>query len=52
MGGRIDSREEKMMSVSIFGLALGLGGCGLVVAVVVLVVWAIADNARKKAPRE
>jgi hypothetical protein len=52
MGGRIDSREETMMSVGILGLVLGIGGCGLVVAVVVLAVWAIADNARKKAPRE
>ncbi len=38
-----------MMSISVLGLAVAaLIGCGLVAAVVVLVVWAIADNARKR----
>jgi hypothetical protein len=29
-----------------------LVGCGLVLAVVVLAVWAIMDNSRRKAPRD
>ncbi len=41
-----------MMSISVLGLAAALVGCGVVVAVVVLVVWAILDNARRKAPRD
>jgi hypothetical protein len=52
MGGRIDSREETMMSVGVLGLVLGLGGCAVVVGVGVLVAWAIADNARKNAPHD
>jgi len=43
-----------MMSTGfgLLGLVAILGGCGLVAAVVLLVVWAILDNARRKAPRE
>ncbi len=38
-----------MMSMS-FGLVAlaGLGGCAVAIVVVVLVVWAVADNAKKK----
>ena len=41
-----------MASVGILSLIFGIGGCGLVVGVVVLVVWAILDNGRKHAPRD
>jgi putative flippase GtrA len=51
MGGRIDSlcKEVTVMSMG-FGLfaLVGLGGCAVAIGVVVLVVWAVADNAKKK----
>ncbi len=41
-----------MMNISLLALLAALGGCGLIVGVAILVVWAILDNARRKAPRE
>ncbi len=41
-----------MMNISLLALAAALVGCGVVAAVVVLVVWAIVDNSRRKAPRD
>ncbi len=41
-----------MMNVSLLVLVAVLGGCGLIVVVAILVVWAILDNARRKAPRD
>ena len=35
-----------------FVLIIGVCGCGLMLGVVGLVVWAILDNARKNAPRD
>ncbi len=41
-----------MVGLSFVGVAAALVGCGVVVAVAVLVVWAIMDNSRRKAPRD
>ena len=41
-----------MASVGLLSIILVVGGCGLMVGVGVLVVWAILDNARKNAPRD
>lgn len=46
-----------MMSVGLLGLIFGVGGCGLVLGVIVLAVWAIVENRRRGAaehdtPRE
>ncbi len=42
-----------MMNISLLVLVVAaLGGCGLVLGVAVLVVWAILDNARRKSPPE
>ncbi len=41
-----------MMNISLLVLVGVLGGCGLIAGVVILVVWAILDNARRKAPRD
>ncbi len=35
-------------ALSIVVILGGLGGCALIAAVVVLAVWAIADNAKRK----
>jgi hypothetical protein len=40
------------MSVGMLSIVLVVGGCGLLVGMAVLVVWAILDNARRKAPRD
>jgi CHASE1-domain containing sensor protein len=42
----------KMSSVGLLAVVAVLGGCGLLTAVAVLVVWAVLDNARRKAPRD
>jgi hypothetical protein len=39
------------MSLSLVA-TLGLGGCALMLVVVVLVVWAVVDNSRKPAARD
>ena len=39
------------MSMSLL-VILGVGGCALMLVVVVLVVWAIVDNAKKSATRD
>ena len=55
MGGRIDSVEIEAMSISglsILSVVVIVGGCGLVVAVVVLVIWAVLDNSRRNARRD
>jgi hypothetical protein len=55
MGGRIDSAEIEAMSIgglSILSVVVIVGGCALVVAVVVLVIWAVLDNSRRNARRD
>ncbi len=55
MGGRIDSLEIEAMSISalsILSVVAILGGCGLVVAMVVLAIWAVLDNSRRNARRD
>ena len=38
--------------LSILSVVVIVGGCGLVVAVVVLVIWAVLDNSRRNARRD
>jgi hypothetical protein len=52
MGGRIDSLEARVgMNLGLL-VIVSLGGCALMIGIVVLVVWAIMDNAHKNKPSD